>query len=160
MDSSAQLRSTVASVFFKSDPAKVSSVLACSSRLGLSSRLILRQSEHGKPKFSDLWDGNRFERYVSAKFIRHFCAFINLLQATEVILGQGAPEKSYSEYDHDDWLSKVRTQFSRSGLEAALGRIVSDVVERAREQRLSEDTRLLLRPIRKAIVYQRLSTSC
>jgi hypothetical protein len=59
-----ELRTTVASVFWKSDPSKINSVLACSSRLGLSARLLLRKSRFSKPDYDEIYDVDSIESYV------------------------------------------------------------------------------------------------
>ncbi|KAG8796745.1 hypothetical protein FRC17_007956, partial [Serendipita sp. 399] len=65
-----------------------SSIIPCSSLMGLSARALLDMSTHSKPRFDQFWDRNR-------KSVTHACA--------EKILGTGQPKENYNRMNEHLW---------------------------------------------------------
>ncbi|KIJ60882.1 hypothetical protein HYDPIDRAFT_31927 [Hydnomerulius pinastri MD-312] len=128
---------SVAKVFWPKSESAVDRVLCCSSRLGMSSRALLRQSEKSKPSFEEMW--------VEGE-MTYDCA--------EKILGVGNPQGKYEQLRHEEWKKAINYQLKESRLETAISRLTTELVDKQRIHALLVEVEQLRRDMSRFIIDQ------
>ncbi|KLO16285.1 hypothetical protein SCHPADRAFT_901671 [Schizopora paradoxa] len=112
-------------------------VLSTATRMGISSRLLLKMSERQKPKFRDIWEEDS---------ILYDCAL--------KVLGDWQSEKTYNGLSIDIWRQTLKDQLEKSGLPKSILRLVKDMVVTSHLRILGDENTVMCKQLRKAIVNQ------
>ncbi|KAG8824093.1 hypothetical protein FRC19_002548 [Serendipita sp. 401] len=131
----------VSKVFWPANVQKAaySSIIPCSSLMGLSARALLDISQTSKPQFLQFWDSNR-------KKVAHACA--------EKILGTGQPKENYDRMSEQLWRDKLDWEMKESGLPAAIKKLSREMVDQAKQRAFLMESEGIRRQLRKILSAQ------
>ncbi|KLO16276.1 hypothetical protein SCHPADRAFT_938044 [Schizopora paradoxa] len=133
-----ELVGRVAKTFWPNTPVDESynKILLVATRMGASSRLLLKMSEYQKPDFKEIWEGNS---------ILHDCSL--------KVLGDWQSERTYSGLTADAWKQALTDQLGESGLSKCILRLLDELVK-PRPQVLANENSIMRKQLREAVVNE------